>query len=322
MRGAAGNRSAVIVEIAGTAHEGAGRRTGLPIQLVEVVGQISAERKRTAERVLTGQLAGGRHRAAKGEASGGDAPVEVVDAEVAGTRIEVPIHIHVAGGDVGHPAVAANVGGDVADGVTLVGGGHIDAATTCREILIVAEQNLVADSVDVEAGLIPTDALHIEGRTERGEEVKVDIGQVKIVSVVGNGVELDAVTLVLEVVAIVHRADIDGAPVWSRDRLGIEGEVDAIQGDGLRSRGSVRISLPANAAEDRGAEGRRLSLDGELLQIEPHLRGNFGRDIRIGDHLREIAARDLVARMPSSSSRRGVLGAKMSMRSSVETAAS
>jgi hypothetical protein len=58
------------------------------------------------------------------------------------------------------------------------------------------------------------------------------------------------------------------------------------------------------------------------LQIEPHLRGNFGRDIRIGDHLREIAARDLVARMPSSSSRRGVLGAKMSMRSSVETAAS
>ena len=110
--------------------------------------------------------------------------------------------------------------------------------------------------------------------------------------------------------------------LWSRDRLGIEGEVDAIQGDGLRSRGSVRISLPANAAEDRGAEGRRLSLDGELLQIEPHLRGNFGRDIRIGDHLREIAARDLVARMPSSSSRRGVLGAKMSMRSSVETAAS
>src|SRR6476469_366025 len=152
----------------------------------------------------------------------------------------------VAGGDVGHPAVAANVGGDVADGVTLVGGGHIgrkvaqetDAATTCREIFIVAEQNLVADSVDVEAGLIPTDALHIEGRTERGlEEVKVDIGQVKIVSVGGNCVELDAVTLVLEVVAIVHRADIDGAPVWSRDRLGIEGEVDAIQGDGLRSRG-------------------------------------------------------------------------------------
>ena len=43
--------------------------------------------------------------------------------------------------------------------------------------------------------------------------------------------------------------------------------------------------------KDRGAEGRRLSLDGELLQIEPHLRGNFGRDIRIGDHLREIAAR-------------------------------
>jgi hypothetical protein len=43
--------------------------------------------------------------------------------------------------------------------------------------LIVAEQNLVADSVDIEAGLIPTDALHIEGRTERGlEEVEVDIG--------------------------------------------------------------------------------------------------------------------------------------------------
>ena len=64
------------------------------------------------------------------------------------------------------------------------------------------------------------------------------------------------------------------------------------------------ISLPANAAEDRGAEGRRLTaLDGELLQIEPHLRGNFGRDIRIGDlHLREIAARHLVARIPSSSS--------------------
>ena len=115
LRGAAGNRSAVIVEIAGTAHEGAGLRTGHPIQLVEVVGQISAERKRTAERVLTGQLAGGRHRAAKGEASGGDAPVEVVDAEVAGTRIEIPIHIHVAGGVVGHPAVAANVGGDVAE---------------------------------------------------------------------------------------------------------------------------------------------------------------------------------------------------------------
>jgi hypothetical protein len=150
--------------------------------------------------------------------------------------------------------------------------------------LIVAEQYIVADSVDIEAGLIPTDALHIEGRTERGlEEVEVDIGQVEIVGVVGEGVELDAVTLVLEIVAIVHRADIDGTPVGSCDRLGIEGEVDAVQSDVLRRRGGIRIALPANAAEDRRAEGRRLGLDGELLQIEPHLRSYFGRDIPICD---------------------------------------
>ena len=42
-------------------------------------------------------------------------------------------------------------------------------------------------------------------------------------------------------------------------------------------------------------KGGRSSLDGELLQIKPHLRGYFGRDIRIGDHLRDIAARHLVA---------------------------
>ena len=92
-----------------------------------------------------------------------------------------------------------------------------------------------------------------------------------------------------------NRADVDGAPVRCRDRLGIEGEVDAVQSDGLRCRGGIRIAHPANAAEDRRAEGRTLGLDGELLQIKPHLRGYFGRDIRIGDHLRDLAARHFVA---------------------------
>jgi predicted RNA-binding protein YlqC (UPF0109 family) len=58
--------------------------------------------------------------------------------------------------------------------------------------LIVAEQNLVADSVDVEAALIDADALQVEGWTERGfEEIEVDVGEIEIGRVVGQEVELD-----------------------------------------------------------------------------------------------------------------------------------
>ena len=91
--------------------------------------------------------------------------------------------------------------------------------------------------------------------------------------------------------AVVKRADVHGAPVGSSHRLRIEGEVEAVQRDVLGCRCCVGIALPADAAEDRSGEGRRLGFDGELLQIEAHFGGDFLRHAWIGDHLRKIRLR-------------------------------
>ena len=79
--------------------------------------------------------------------------------------------------------------------------------------MTVAEQNLVADSVNVETALIDADAPQVEGWTERGfEEIEVDVGEIEIVRVVGQEIELDTVALVLQIVSVVERADVYGAP--------------------------------------------------------------------------------------------------------------
>ena len=70
-----------------------------------------------------------------------------------------------------------------------------EAAAARCEILIVAEQNLVADSVNEEAALFDADAPQVEGWTERRfEEIEVDVGEIEIVRVIGQKVELDAVS--------------------------------------------------------------------------------------------------------------------------------
>ena len=127
MRRAAALNLTVILEIVGTAHEGAVRRAGHAIEIGQVLGKIVVgERERSAELVLAGgNLAGSAHFAGEGEATRGDAPVEFADGEVAGARIEIPVHVHVAGGDVGLPPVAADIGRDVADDVAGVRGARI-----------------------------------------------------------------------------------------------------------------------------------------------------------------------------------------------------
>ena len=73
----------------------------------------------------------------------------------------------------------------------------------------------IADAVDEGARLVPAPALHVEARAERHlEEIEVDIVEVlvEIGGAVDQRVELDAVALALQVVAVVQRADIERAP--------------------------------------------------------------------------------------------------------------
>ena len=83
-----------------------------------------------------------------------------------------------------------------------------------REILIVAEQNLVANAVDEDAGLSDAQRFRLkDGPSVASKKLRLMSVQLEIARVVGEGVELDAVALVLQIVAVVQRADIEGAPV-------------------------------------------------------------------------------------------------------------
>ena len=60
-------------------------------------------------------------------------------------------------------------------------------------------------------------------------------------------------------------------------------------------RRGVGVTFPTNAGVPAAGEGRRLGLDGDLLDIDADLRGDRRRDIRIGEHSREITPRHVIA---------------------------
>ena len=68
-----------------------------------------------------------------------------------------------------------------------------------RRRRVVAEQRLVADPIDEEAGRVDAHALQIERGAERGlEEIEMNVRQLEVIGIVGDGVEFEAVALVLE----------------------------------------------------------------------------------------------------------------------------